>query len=64
MTIPNAELFIFSQSYNKLLTYHEEQLQFILQVVSLHRSANPDARIITLTQHNEQRKLEHRVRLN
>ena len=54
MTIPNAELFLFSQSYIKLLTYHEEQLQFTLQVVPRHRSANPDARIITLTQHNEQ----------
>ena len=38
------------QSYIKLLTKDEEQLQFLLQVVSGHRSAYPDARIITLTQ--------------
>ena len=54
MTMLSAELFLRSQSYNKLLTKHEEQLQFLLQVVSLHRSANPDARTTTLTQHNDQ----------
>ena len=38
------------QSYNKLLTIDEKQLQFQLQVVSGRQSAYPDARILTLTQ--------------
>ena len=33
------------QSYNKLLTKDEEQLQFPLQAVSDHKSAYPDAKI-------------------
>ena len=32
------------QFYNKTLTKNEEQPQFLLQVVSDHRSAWPDAR--------------------
>jgi len=36
------------QSYNKLLTKNEKQLQFLLKVVSDLRSAYPDARKITL----------------
>ena len=42
------------QSYNELLPKDQEQLQFILQVVSDHRSAYPDAKKITRIQQNEQ----------
>ena len=42
------------QSYNKIKTKHEEQLQFLLQVLFGHRSAYPEASLITRTQRNEQ----------
>jgi len=47
------------QSYNKLLTKNEEQLQFLLKVVSDLCSAYPDARKITLTQQKKNERLSN-----
>ena len=51
VTNDNAERGVgLVKSYNRLLTKNEEQLQFLLQVVSEHRCAYPDALKTTLTQ--------------
>ena len=54
----------FMQSYNELLPKDQEQLQFILPVVSDHRNAYPDAKKITRIQQNEQWEVETYILLN